>query len=162
MRQAHSRGKPTGEGWIVRKDGTPTTDPQDFLDGMAMLLPLGREQGHKGYALAVMVDLLSGVLAGSGTPETEQPELNNGTFVICIDPAAFCTEAEYAERVARYVDYLHDTPTAPDAPPVMLPGEYEARNRAAREEGGIELEPPVWADIAACAERLGVPVPEPA
>lgn len=161
VRQADSRGQPTGEGWIVGADGAPTTDPQDFLAGEAMLLPLGGGQGHKGYALGVLVDLMAGVLAGAGTAMTRQPELNNGTFLICIDPEAFLGRAEYEAQVAAYVDYLHATPTAPGAPPVQVPGEYEARHRAERGEGGIALEPPVWADLAACATRLGVPLPLP-
>jgi LDH2 family malate/lactate/ureidoglycolate dehydrogenase len=161
VRQVRSRGKPAGEGWIVRKDGTPSTEPGDFLDGDAMLLPLGGGQGHKGYALGVMVDLLSGVLAGSGTAMTKPRDLNNGTFLICIDPDVFLERADYEAQVGAYVDYLHATPTAPGAPPVMIPGEYEARNRAARNEAGIELEPPVWDDLAACAQQHGVPVPQP-
>jgi len=162
IRQAHSRGVPTGPGWIMRKDGTPSTDPQDFLDGNALLLPVGGAQGHKGYALGVMVDLLSGVMAGAGTAVRPSADLNNGTFIVCISPEAFLDRAEYEAQVGEYVDYLHATATAPGAPPVMVPGEYEARNRAARLEGGIVLEPPVWDDLRACAEAHGVAVPAPA
>jgi LDH2 family malate/lactate/ureidoglycolate dehydrogenase len=161
LRQVHSRGLRAGPGWILRRDGTPSDDPQDFLDGNALLLPLGGAQGHKGYALGVMVDLMGGVLAGAGTAESPSRDLNNGTFLICLDPEAFLGRSEYEAQVAAYVDYLHATPTAPGAPPVLLPGEFEARNRAARLEGGIELESPVWAELAACAERLGVPMPLP-
>ena len=160
IRQAHSRGKSAGEGWMQRPDGTPTLDPTDFLEGLAVMLPLGRGQGHKGYALAVMVDLLSGVLAGSGTAVSQQKDLNNGTFVICIDPEAFCDRADYDRDVTALVEHLHASPVAEGAPGVMLPGEYEAHHRAEREIAGIELEPPVWEDIAACAHRLGVALPE--
>jgi LDH2 family malate/lactate/ureidoglycolate dehydrogenase len=159
VRQVQSRGQPAGEGWLVRRDGSPTTDPQEFLDAKAMLLPLGGGQGHKGYALGVMVDLLSGVLAGAGTALTKPRDLNNGTFIICIDPEVFLDRADYEAQVGAYVDYLHATPTRPGDPPVMVPGEYEARNRAARRESGVTLEPPVWEDLAACARRLGVTVP---
>ncbi|MCZ6747856.1 MAG: Ldh family oxidoreductase [SAR324 cluster bacterium] len=161
IRQAHTRGQPTGEGWIVRKDGTPTTNPEDFLEGLAMMLPLGGAQGHKGYALSVMVDLLSGVLAGAGTALAPAKDLNNGTFVICIDPEAFVERARYDRDVEALVDYLHATPTAPGDPPVMVPGEYEAKHRAARLEAGIELEPTVWNDLAACAQSLDVALPQP-
>jgi uncharacterized oxidoreductase len=165
VRQAQSRGLPAGEGWLVRPDGSPTTDPREFTerpadDGRALLLPLGGGQGHKGYALGVMVDLLSGVLAGAGTAMTQPRDLNNGTFVLCIDPEVFLSRPEYDAQVGAYVNYLRATPTAPGAPPVQVPGEYEARHRAARSEGGIELEPPVWAEVAACAQRLGVALPE--
>jgi uncharacterized oxidoreductase len=159
IRQAKSRGKRTGEGWMVLKDGTPTTDPTDFMEGRALMLPLGLNQGHKGYALAVMVDILSGILAGSGTPLHPSPDLNNGTFIICIDPDAFVARGEYEKHVREYIDYLHATPTAPGAPPVQVPGDYEARNRRQRLKDGIEIEPPVWEDLRKCAERLGVAAP---
>ncbi len=160
IRQAHSRGRKAGEGWMQRNDGSPTSDPTDFLEGLAMLLPLGGPQGHKGYALAVMVDLLSGVLAGSGTAVSKEGDLNNGTFVICIDPEAFVERARYDREVAALSAHLRETPTAPGADPVMLPGEYEANHRNQRLAHGIEVEPPVWEDIAACVQGLGVPVPE--
>ena len=161
IRQAESRGKPTGESWIVRKDGTPTTDPADFLEGLAMLRPLGGAEGHKGYALAVMVDILSGILAGAGTAVAPGKALNNGTFVICIDPEAFVDRERYQEDLTGLVDYLHATPTAEGDPPVMLPGEFEARNRVHRSKAGIELEPDVWDGLQACAREWEVPLPEP-
>jgi len=159
VRQVHSRGQPAGEGWLLRNDGTATTEPEDFLEKRAMLLPLGGGQGHKGYALGVMVDLLSGVLAGSGTAMTKPRDLNNGTFILCIDPDVFLERGEYEAQVRDYVDYLHATPTAAGAPPVQVPGEFEARNRATRSQAGIALELPVWEDLSACAKRLGVPLP---
>jgi uncharacterized oxidoreductase len=161
IRQAHSRGKPAGEGWIVTRDGRPTTDPQRFMDGGAVMLPLGGGQGHKGYALAVMVDLLSGVLAGAGTALHPSADLNNGTFILCIDPEAFLARADYEREVADLLRYLHETPTRPGDPPVQAPGDYEARNRSERQARGIEVEPPVWDSVRACAERLGVAVPAP-
>jgi uncharacterized oxidoreductase len=166
IRQAHSRGQPVGEGWLMLEDGTPTSDPADYLEGRAMLLPLGSGrggggQGHKGYALAVLVDLLSGVLAGAGTAPTPQRDLNNGTFVLCIDPEAFLARADYDREVAALADYLRATPVAPGAPSVEVPGDYEARHRQARLRDGIALEPPVWEDVAACAAHLGVEPPAP-
>ena len=64
-------GEQTPTGWILDSDGNPTTNPDDFYDGGA-ILPLGREEGHKGYALAFMVDLFGGVL--SGRRHTRRPD----------------------------------------------------------------------------------------
>lgn len=163
IRQADSRGLPTGEGWIMDNDGRPTNDPKAFLDGHAFMLPLGGNRGHKGYGLAVLVDILSGVLAGAGTAAaTEVRDLNNGTFVVCMDPEAFCERADYERQVGELVAHLQATPTMPGVERVLLPGEYEARNREQRKREGIELEPPVWADMVACGERYGVAAPQPA
>ncbi len=162
VKQAHSRGQPAEAGWLADHAGEPTLDPAEFIAGRAVLQPLGGGQGYKGYALAVLVDLLSGVLAGSGTAPSEQPhtDLNNGTFILCIDPEAFLERSDYEREVRTLVDYLHATPARPDRPPVQLPGEFEARNREQRSVHGIEIEPPVWADMCACAESVGVTPPE--
>ena len=66
IRLVMNRGQETGTGWIINKDGQPTRDPADFYAG-GMALPLGGDQGHKGYGLAVMVEVLSGILARTGT-----------------------------------------------------------------------------------------------
>src|SRR5207248_158164 len=60
-----SRGQQLPPGWIVDRDGNPSTDPQDYLDGGA-LLPLGGGQGHKGYGLGFMVEVFTGILTGLG------------------------------------------------------------------------------------------------
>jgi len=66
--------KPIPEGWAIDRHGRPTMDPQGMIEGGA-LLPLGSERergGHKGYALAMMVDVLCAVLSGapSGLPRS--------------------------------------------------------------------------------------------
>ena len=58
---ARQKGIPIPEGWAITADGAPTTDPQAAIDGI--ILPMAQ---HKGYAIAVMMDMLSGVLTGSG------------------------------------------------------------------------------------------------
>ncbi|MXY75551.1 MAG: Ldh family oxidoreductase, partial [Acidimicrobiia bacterium] len=63
VRVYRARGTPTPTGWILDSDGNPTTDPEDFARGGA-LLPVGREEGHKGSALAFIVELLAGLMSG--------------------------------------------------------------------------------------------------
>jgi LDH2 family malate/lactate/ureidoglycolate dehydrogenase len=58
---ARNQHRPIPLGWALNQAGEPTTDPQEALDGI--ILPMAE---HKGYALAAMVDMLSGVLTGSG------------------------------------------------------------------------------------------------
>src|SRR5258707_9432146 len=63
---ARRRGEPIPEGWAVDSEGRATTNPDDMVGGGA-LLPLGSDRergGHKGYGLAIMVDILCGVLSG--------------------------------------------------------------------------------------------------
>ncbi len=126
-----------------------------------MLRPLGGAQGHKGYALAAMVDLLSGVLAGAGTGRIIEEEVNNnGVFLIAIDPEAFVDRATYDAEVRAWCDYLYATRTAPSAPPVQVPGDYEATHRARSDAEGIAVDPAVWEAVAPVLTRYSVALPQ--
>ena len=164
IRQALDRGKESGEGWTIDKQGRPTRDPQAFIDREAMLLPLGGEQGYKGYGLAVMVEILAGILTGEGTFATlqDREKTNNVSFMIVIDPEGFVTREFYDREIRALADYLHSTTVRPGDPAVMLPGEYEAICRRQREAEGIEIEEPVWESICQAAHKLKVPLPAPA
>ena len=67
------RGERLPEGWIVDSEGRSTTDP-DAFDGPppGSLVPLG---GHKGYALGLIVDILTGALSGGGCSRPERPTM---------------------------------------------------------------------------------------
>jgi uncharacterized oxidoreductase len=163
IRQAHDRAKPLPEGAIIDPDGKSSTDPDDFLARGGAALPLGGLAfGHKGFGLAVVVDLLAGVLGGAGTAAfSHETRLNNGTFHIVIDPARFVAADAYAQAVREFARHLHDGPTLPGTDAVMLPGEFEANNRAERSANGIEVDAPVWERITATLADLGVQAPPP-
>ncbi|MBV8613978.1 MAG: Ldh family oxidoreductase, partial [Acetobacteraceae bacterium] len=74
---AVARGKPIPEGWIIDADGRPTTDPRKLRQGGA-LLPLGGDEGYKGYGLAAMVEIFSGLLTGLGFGIDPQGRHNDG------------------------------------------------------------------------------------
>jgi uncharacterized oxidoreductase len=164
IRVAFDRGKQTGEGWLIDLEGNPVRDPQAFLERKAVVLPLGGpEQGYKGYALAVMVEILAGILSGAGTFATlqDRERTNNVSFLITIDPLAFVSQEFYQREIRALVEYLHGTKVRPGDPPVMIPGEFEERNRRQREAEGIEIEEPVWQAIQEAAARLSVAIPTP-
>ncbi len=77
---AVARGASVPEGWLLDKDGNPTTDPADFKKGGA-ILPLGGPEGHKGYGLSVMVEILSGILTGLGFGHDPSGRHNDGCFM---------------------------------------------------------------------------------
>ena len=160
-RQAIDRGMPLQPGIILDAAGNPSTDPKDLIDRNGMMLPLGGTQGYKGFGLGVMVDFFSGILGGSGTAISEHPTLNNGTFLIVIDPKVFVDPSTYAGQAKALARYLQATKTPAGAPPVMMPGEFESRNRRTRMESGIELEGPVWAGIRKVLGELKVAEPKP-
>ena len=138
IRKLLEQGQPMPEGWAADADGKPTTDPKKGLEGF--LLPVG---GHKGYGLAVMVDLLAGLLSGAAfltqvqawdkNPEAAQ---NLGHVFILIDTARLHAADWMRERMAEFGDILRSTPPADPAQPVMAPGDREmALHARARREG---------------------------
>jgi hydroxycarboxylate dehydrogenase B len=162
IRQAFDRKKPAGPGWIVDHTGAPIDDAAMYVEGKALLLPLGGNQGHKGYGLAVMNEILSGLLTGTGTNATApKGRLDNVTFMIVIDPTAFVTREFYEREVKIFIDYLHNSKVRPGDPKVMVPGEYETKVQYIVETEGIEIEQVVWDGILKTALSLGVAVPQP-
>ena len=85
---AAARQKPIPEGWVVDAEGRPTTDPHDLRRGGA-LLPLGGPEGHKGYGLSVMVEILSGILTGLGYGYDTSGRHNDGCFMAAFNVEAF-------------------------------------------------------------------------
>ena len=62
---ATARGEQVPAGWLIDADGNPSTDPRVLRQGGA-LLPVGGAEGYKGYGLATIVEILSGLLTGLG------------------------------------------------------------------------------------------------
>ncbi len=163
VRQARDLGTALPAGAVLDEDGTPTTDPGAFLDRAGVTLPLGGLAfGHKGFGLAVINDLLCGVLGGSGTAVNHQKGFtNNGTFHIVIAPDAFTARETYDAEVRKLANYLRDSRTLPGVEKVKLPGDFEAEHRADRNARGIPVDDTVWENICETLARLNVPAPAP-
>ena len=141
MRALRDEGKSMPPGWAVDRDGKPTTDPAAGLSGF--LLPVG---GHKGYGLAVMVDLFAGMLSGAAylthvqawdkNPEAAQ---NLGHVFMLIDTSRLGAAATMRERIADFREILLSTPPADPAAPVMAPGDREMAAYARARKDGIRV-----------------------
>lgn len=142
----------TLKGWIFDKHGNPTQDPREQFDDGA-ILPFG---GHKGYALSVMIELLSGGLSGAGFPLLPGYRCDQGTVLIAIDIAAFQPLDEFKQPAATFVRQLKAIPTAPGVTEILLPGELEWRTRASRMSQGIPLPEVPWERIKAAGAQVGV------
>jgi LDH2 family malate/lactate/ureidoglycolate dehydrogenase len=145
------RGEPIPEGWILDKNGQPTTNPRDFFDN-GMLLPFGT---YKGYGLAVMIDALTGAL-GSGC-SFDNPRY--GHLFLAIDPTGFTSLQEYKERVDRLIEYLKASPTQPGVQEVFVPGEIEYRTMQQRLKDGIPIDTPDWTALTQTAQSLSIDIP---
>jgi LDH2 family malate/lactate/ureidoglycolate dehydrogenase len=154
--QARERGEQIPADWAVGNDGLPTTDPERFFDGGA-LAPLG---GYKGYGLAVLVEILCGVLSGAGVTSgvrSHHPTTpsDTGHWLLAIDVEAFMPREQFRERLAALRTEVHDAPVADGFPPVILPGEPEFRHAAETAERGLELEPLIWNAMVKLADDTG-------
>jgi LDH2 family malate/lactate/ureidoglycolate dehydrogenase len=155
---ARQRGESIPAGWALDADGAPTTDPSAAIGGM--ILPMA---GHKGYAIALMVDVLSGVLTGSafgaavGGPYQVERRSGCGHLFIALDLAAFGDPDGFARRMEQLVAEVKSVPLAQGFDEVLFPGELEAR--AAREhlEQGLSLPRQTLEDLRELAASTGVP-----
>ncbi|MDA1188884.1 MAG: Ldh family oxidoreductase, partial [Chloroflexi bacterium] len=108
---AAARNQPIPQGWILDKDGKPSTNPNDLANGGAQL-PLGGSEGHKGYGLSVMVEILSGILTGLGFGHEPSGKHNDGCFMAAFDVGAFRDTDEFKQEVTEFAQYLKETPPA--------------------------------------------------
>ena len=158
---ARQKGAPIPEHWALDAEGRRTSDPVAALAGV--ILPMAE---HKGYAIALMMDVLSGVLSGSGiltevnSPfKTDQPS-RCGHFCLALDVAAFGPRASFEARMEQMIAEVKAVPLAPGCDEILYPGEFEARNEARHARDGLELPEKTLADLRAEAARLGVSWPQ--
>lgn len=147
---ARARRQPLPPGAILDPEGNPSTDPEDFYRG-GVMLPFG---GHKGYALSMVVELLSGPLTGADAHAATGR--TSGTFILAIDAGLFRPLAEFVSVADRVYRQVKETPPAPGFEEVLLPGEPEWRTRARRLAEGIPIEEATWSAIVQVARDLGI------
>lgn len=142
IRSALKAGRPIPDTWATDAQGRPTTDPAKALDGF--LQPIG---GHKGYGLALFVDLFAGLLSNaaylthvqSWLEAPEQPQ-NLGHFYILINTRLLGSSDWLASRMRDFAQILHDSPAAEADEPVKVPGEIELARLAQQRREGIEID----------------------
>ncbi|MCH8897941.1 MAG: Ldh family oxidoreductase [Chloroflexi bacterium] len=152
---ARNRKEQVPPGWIIDKDGNPTTDPNDYSAGGA-ILPLGADQGHKGYGLSFMVEILSGLLTGLGFGIDPQARHNDGVFVTAFDVAKFRPLADFKKEVKEFTEFVKTSPPAEGFTEVLYPGEPEYLTEQKRRAEGIFIEDETWNKITELMQGLGV------
>ncbi|MGH2458437.1 MAG: Ldh family oxidoreductase [Chloroflexota bacterium] len=155
--KAHRRGQPIPLGWAIDAEGKPTTDTAAALKGV--LLPFG---GQKGYGMGILVDALTGALAGStvalsvvhsGDPKTR----GQSFFFEAIDVDRFTPKGTFQERLDQIVRDVRSVPPAEGFQEVLLPGDLERRQEEERARLGIPLYDEDWQALVDGLKRAGVP-----
>ncbi len=153
---AVARNEPVPDNWVIGKDGRMTNDPSQLRQGGALLPLGGPEGGYKGTGLAVMVEILCGLLTGLGFGVEPTGRHNDGCFMAVFNVAAFRPLAEFKKDVGDFVAYLKSTPPAEGSSGVLYPGEIEHRRDQDRRKNGIEVEDATWYRLRSLAEDYGV------
>ena len=159
IRVKRNLGETLPEGWIIDPEGQPSTDPDKFYGPpRGAILPFGGIAAHKGYALAVMVDVLSGALGGSGCSGRSSQGGGNGVFLMALDIKAFTGPDQFEDEIDRFIDHLKATKLLPGFEGISLPGEIEQRLRRQREQEGVDIDAETWRQIGATAAAVGAPL----
>ena len=151
-------GKAIPGGWALDEKAAQTTDPR-VAQKARRLLPLGgtRESGsHKGYGLAVLVEILCGVLTGTLTALNANQD-PRGHFFSAIRVDAFRQVAEFKRDMDRLIAELRSTPPVVGQERVYVAGEIEFETAQERAEHGIPLHDSALKGLRAVAEQVGVP-----
>lgn len=154
---ARQRKEAIPPGWAISTAGRPTTDPAEALAGT--MLPMAE---HKGFVISVMMDVLSGVLTGSGFgravagPYQSDRPARVGHLYIAIDVAAFLPNETFEARMRDLLADLKATPLAEGFEEIYYPGEMEDRYEARGREYGIELPDQTRTDLSRMADQIGV------
>ncbi len=156
---AQVEGKPIPDNWLVDDDGLPTNDPSGFPTRGAQV-PMA---GHKGYGLAVLIEVLTAVLTGAGITRQVKswvldiPEpTNEGHAFIAIDVAAMMSLQVFKDRMDGLIREIREAPKAKGAERIYLPGEMEWERREAALAHGMFLPPYVLESLRGLAQDVEI------
>ncbi|NEU31809.1 Ldh family oxidoreductase [bacterium LRH843] len=155
---AMKNNQPIPIGWAITKEGKETTNPKEALEGLC--LPVG---GPKGYGIALMVEILSGLFTGasfgphigdlySNFDKTQ----NNGQFFFVMRADLFQPLYEYRDRIDQMIHEIKQIPLAEKVEKIYLPGEIEDKIMAERVEKGIPVTTEIFDELLEVAKRYQV------
>lgn len=158
----HKRGERLAHPWLLTADGEATNDPAVlFAEPPGTILPTGGvDAGHKGYALALIVEMLTGGLAGFGRADAKQG-WGATVFVQAIDPAAFGGVAAFARQAEWIAQACRTNPPRAGFDAVRLPGERGLARRRDQIANGVALQADILPALEPWSTKLSVPLPRP-
>jgi len=155
---AAKEGKEIPLTWATDKQGRPTSDPQAGFEGF--LLPMG---GHKGFGLALLVDVLCGVITGGsfqhhlkGMYTSPNDPSRTAHLMLVINPRVFITKEELKSRMGEFFETVKRSPTREDHAEMLLPGELEYRQEQERRLTGIPLPANLYDELVELGRAMGL------
>ena len=156
---AQKKGQPIPAGWALTVDGEPTTDAAAALAGTVLTMA-----GHKGYALALMVEIFSGVLSGAAIGPSIGSMYKNmdrkqdvGHFFCLLDIAAFMEVEEFKRRLDQSIDQIKTCRKRPGAKEILVPGEASHGRAQASRRQGISIDESTLKELETLCAELKVP-----
>jgi L-lactate dehydrogenase len=159
-RQQMLAGRQLPGAWLIDAEGNPTADPAVlFNEPKGALLPLGGlDAGHKGFALALLIEALTAGLAGHG--RADPPAGWGGSvFVQVIDPEAFGGIAAFKRQLDFVADAARKTKPRHGGARVRLPGERGLQRYREALARGVALYPAILPALGPWAEKYRVAAP---
>ena len=153
VRVARNRHASVPPGCVVDTEGVPSTDPNDFYDGGA-LMAFG---AHKGSGLSILAQMLGHGLAGMNQERLKTHRGGNGPVVIAIDPSRFGPLDLFRAAVAAEADRVRQATPAEGFTEVLMPGDPELREQQRRDAAGCIVEDTTWEALVSEARRFGLP-----
>ena len=158
--QFAKEGKPVPEGWIIDKDGKPTTVASDYENG-GTLLPFG---GYKGYGLAMMVETFAAILSGAAMTQNVHAWNMNpaeggnvGHFFLAMDLSKLGSVDEYRTRVDEMIEEIKNSEKAEGVDKIYFPGEIETEKMAnCLRDGYVQIADDTMQKIYDTAKQVGV------
>ena len=157
---AQRRGVSIPLGWGLDAEGNPTTDPEKALMGTVLAMA-----GHKGYALALMVEVFSGILSGAafgaavGSMHRNMDRSQDvGHFFCLMDIAAFMEPVEFIARLDRAIDEIKACRKRPGVQEILIPGERSHRVRLENLRKGVPLDGETVRELEALCTEFGITV----
>jgi LDH2 family malate/lactate/ureidoglycolate dehydrogenase len=156
---AQKEGKKIPSGWALDVEGNPTTDPDKALMGTVLTMA-----GHKGYALALLVELFSSVLSGAAVGSSigsmykdMDRKQDVGHFFCLMDISAFMDVSDFKKRVDGMIDEIKACTKRPNVEEILIPGENRYRTFLENRKLGIPIGDQTLKELKALCEEYKIP-----
>ncbi|HEV8615273.1 MAG TPA: Ldh family oxidoreductase [Methylomirabilota bacterium] len=154
LRVKFNRGETAAPGIMLNGRGEPSTDPREYYtEPPGSLITAGE---HKGFGLSLAIEILAGILSGTGAARAKPGAVQNGVLMLCVDIERFLPPADFHAQVAELFGFVRSAPLAKGASEILIPGEPEARTARERLAGGVPVEDETWRQIRECASEVSV------
>jgi len=158
MMQWHQReGKKMPLDWALTPDGEETDDPAEAMKGA--LLGIGQ---YKGYGLAMLTDVMTGVLSGGGfglVPYSNPAKQDVSHLMIAIDIGWFMPVDEFKARMDSFIVDIKSAKKRPGVEEIFVPGEIDHRREQGYRQNGAQLDAVIFDQLAELARTLKIDFP---